>query len=396
MTLNERLLPKLVTDGIPGGATVLKDSYSYDPNGNVLGIADSAAAGLTSRTMIYDAADRLLQVSAPKQWGTALYGYDALDNLRSLTRTNQVVALGYDSTTNRLNGLTVNNAGLAVAHNDKGQLTQRGTLNLFWDADGRIKNTSGSASQTYGYDGHGRRVSLRRADGSQVIFVYSQQGELLHSETISTTGTIGGKTRYHYLDGKLVGQVAGPTTYVHTDGLGSPTVRTDANGAVISKTQYDPWGDTWAGAEPNLVGYTGHVNDSATGLVYAQQRYYDPVIGRFLSADPVRTDADTGRSFNRYRYATNNPFRFADPDGRDPEDIYERRRFAQECNPCESRKRLARAVEERIRAKVRLVQNLANLVLSTPAEDDAEDADSATGPIPNAPNLNPQMVEYVL
>jgi len=43
--------------------------------------------------------------------------------------------------------------------------------------------------------------------------------------------------------------------------------------------------------------------DADTGLVYAQQRYYDPVIGRFLSVDPVGVDTNTGSNFNRYRYA---------------------------------------------------------------------------------------------
>jgi RHS repeat-associated protein len=56
--------------------------------------------------------------------------------------------------------------------------------------------------------------------------------------------------------------------------------------------------------------------DSTTGLVYAQQRYYDPVLGRFLSPDPVETNPNTGGSFNRYKYASNNPYRFVDPDGR--------------------------------------------------------------------------------
>ncbi|NDI87664.1 RHS repeat protein, partial [Undibacterium sp. B2R-29] len=39
---------------------------------------------------------------------------------------------------------------------------------------------------------------------------------------------------------------------------------------------------------------------------------------RFLSTDPVVTDADTGKSFNRYTYALNNPYKFVDPDGRNP------------------------------------------------------------------------------
>jgi RHS repeat-associated protein len=38
--------------------------------------------------------------------------------------------------------------------------------------------------------------------------------------------------------------------------------------------------------------------------------------GRFLSIDPVVTDANTGGSFNRYAYASNSPYKYVDPDGR--------------------------------------------------------------------------------
>jgi uncharacterized protein RhaS with RHS repeats len=47
-----------------------------------------------------------------------------------------------------------------------------------------------------------------------------------------------------------------------------------------------------------------------------QQRYYDPIAGRFLSTDPVTTDEKTGDLFNRYVYGRNNPYRYTDPDGR--------------------------------------------------------------------------------
>jgi hypothetical protein len=50
-----------------------------------------------------------------------------------------------------------------------------------------------------------------------------------------------------------------------------------------------------------------------------QQRYYDPIIGRFLSTDPV--PADDGSLFNRYSYAVNNPLRFVDPDGREAKGV---------------------------------------------------------------------------
>jgi RHS repeat-associated protein len=105
--------------------------------------------------------------------------------------------------------------------------------------------------------------------------------------------------------------------YIHTDGLGSPVARTDKNGNLISRTRYEPYGATAAGATPT-IGFTGHVNDPDTGLIYMQQRYYDPYAGRFLSTDPVLTDAATGSSFNRYVYANNSPYTHIDPDGRHP------------------------------------------------------------------------------
>ncbi|WP_313933495.1 RHS repeat-associated core domain-containing protein [Pseudidiomarina fusca] len=47
-----------------------------------------------------------------------------------------------------------------------------------------------------------------------------------------------------------------------------------------------------------------------------QARYYDPVIGRFYSNDPVGyTDANPVMSFNRYMYANNSPYKYKDPDG---------------------------------------------------------------------------------
>ena len=50
-----------------------------------------------------------------------------------------------------------------------------------------------------------------------------------------------------------------------------------------------------------------------------QARYYDPVIGRFYSNDPVGTlghlDYGNIQGFNRYAYANNNPYGYTDPDG---------------------------------------------------------------------------------
>ena len=85
----------------------------------------------------------------------------------------------------------------------------------------------------------------------------------------------------------------------------------------LTRTRYEAYGNTAAGTVPTGLGFTGHVNDPDTGLVYMQQRYYDPIAGRFLSVDPITTDAGNGKSFNRYEYSRSNPYTFLDRDGRD-------------------------------------------------------------------------------
>jgi RHS repeat-associated protein len=87
---------------------------------------------------------------------------------------------------------------------------------------------------------------------------------------------------------------------------------------VTERSEYEPYGLLLNRALHDGPGYTGHVNDAATGLSYMQQRYYDPGIGRFLSVDPVTASGNSGANFNRYWYANNNPYRFTDPDGRCP------------------------------------------------------------------------------
>ncbi|MBB2486349.1 RHS repeat-associated core domain-containing protein [Mitsuaria sp. WAJ17] len=132
-------------------------------------------------------------------------------------------------------------------------------------------------------------------------------------------------TAYIYLGNKLIAEtvVGGSTQYVHTDALGSPVARTGPTKALISRTRYEPYGYVAAGAKPSAstsqVGFTGHVQDAETELVYMQQRYYDPIAGRFLSVDPIVTDANTGKGFGLYTYVDNNPYTKVDPDGREPE-----------------------------------------------------------------------------
>ena len=61
--------------------------------------------------------------------------------------------------------------------------------------------------------------------------------------------------------------------------------------------------------------FTGQKNDGGIGLYYYGARYYDPVAGRFISADVIVQAPGRPQNLNRYSYAVNNPLRYVDPTG---------------------------------------------------------------------------------
>ncbi|WP_237407932.1 ricin-type beta-trefoil lectin domain protein [Streptomyces sp. M2CJ-2] len=81
----------------------------------------------------------------------------------------------------------------------------------------------------------------------------------------------------------------------------------------------DPFGNQ-RGAESVGVGFQSHTGflgatrDDASGYQPLGARLYDPVVGRFLSADPVLDLNDLLQS-NGYAYAHNNPVTMSDPTG---------------------------------------------------------------------------------
>lgn len=124
--------------------------------------------------------------------------------------------------------------------------------------------------------------------------------------------------RYLYLGSRLIARVHKTgnelvTQYVHTDTLGSKVAESDSTGSVFKRSRYAPYGESLDAFPSMGPGFTGHYMDRA-GLIYMQQRYYDPKLARFLSPDPI---GSSPTNFNRYWYAHNNPYKFVDPDGRD-------------------------------------------------------------------------------
>ena len=123
------------------------------------------------------------------------------------------------------------------------------------------------------------------------------------------------------------------------DVQGSITHVLTKDGALLERYIYDPWGgvertdstgtyvdtlavvDTFGGSGggwSRIVGshgYTGHEVIAGVGIINANARLYDPVIGRFLSPDPLIQDPESTQNFNRYSYCLNNPLKYTDESG---------------------------------------------------------------------------------
>jgi RHS repeat-associated protein len=319
MVQNARQLPAISTD--TGGA--LNQTYHYDANGNVGHVADNLD-GARSRWMSYDALDRLTDAGSPVFGGDHWhrFSYDAIDNLLSW-RHGYVKENSYQyNAKNQLKDIydPAGNLVHQFSYDVQGNITSRNSVPHDFDFGNRLRSVPGI--EDYRYDGLGRRVHTAKASGAHTLWMYSRDGQMLFSSKLPTAG---GQTTHEnvYLGGSLVATIdhAWPsnavlaTKYQHTDALGSPVAVTNEAGAVIERTNYDPYGGP-IGKVVDGIGYTGHVMDPATGLTYMQQRYYDPAIGRFLSVDPITASSINGGNFNRYWYANNSPFRFTDPDGR--------------------------------------------------------------------------------
>ncbi len=97
------------------------------------------------------------------------------------------------------------------------------------------------------------------------------------------------------------------------DGMNSTLGILDSTGALATRFTYEPFGrTTFSGsASSNLYRFAGRELD-ATGLYFMRARYYNPILQRFLSPDPLGFG---GGSPDLYAYAFNAPTNFIDPLG---------------------------------------------------------------------------------
>src|SRR6266851_6717446 len=208
--------------------------------------------------------------------------YDAWGNVTSRTVSSTTATLSYDG----LDHLTMYNAG-------------------------------SNSQEQYVYDAGGNRV-LRRSTSSGTTMTVYAFGLEEHLYSGSGVHQSNGDTYYYMLGGMLVGESTGTNTNMFlTDALGSviETISATANSAAVQGNQvYSPYGSSryQQGSMSTAKGFTGQYNDSVSGLDYYGSRYYDPVVGRFLSADLL--DGNIA-GMDPYAYVGGNPETFSDPSG---------------------------------------------------------------------------------
>ncbi len=357
-TQNLRQLPLRRTAG-----AFMDQSFVYDANGNLTSIDDASTTqplNLEDRTLGYDGLNRLIwSQTLPEIAGLETFRYDALDNLRIVSFDSANVDYAYNSQ-QRLTSVTLNSAPFhAYTYNEQGDARSRvrfidappdqiladgfeatfprrptPALDGFrtvsyapdqqytFDRAHRLVNVAGI--ERYDYDAHGRRVgTIRATDQARHFQVYSQGGQLLHSEDRRSNVAVD----YIHLDGDLIAErevylatASVAVRYHHPDTRQSATLITGQSGQRLSRKLFAPYGSPYDGHYREGPGYAGHVTDGNTGLTYMQQRLYDPIAMRFLSPDPMGVDPGTAWNFNRYGYAAGNPYRYRDADGRIPVD----------------------------------------------------------------------------
>ena len=104
------------------------------------------------------------------------------------------------------------------------------------------------------------------------------------------------------------------TVYYYVTNLQGDVVKIiDSTGITVATYTYDAWGNP-TGTIPttgigylNPLRYRGYIYDAETELYYLQSRYYNPEIGRFISADIFISTGQGILGNNMFAYCNNNP-----------------------------------------------------------------------------------------
>jgi RHS repeat-associated protein len=326
-----------VQTGPSSGALIQNLSYHWDAHGNFLRRSDNVQ-GVTE-TFTYDANYRLSTVTR-NGTQTLMMGYNDIGNVT--TKSDGAGAYLY---TGAQAGCTY------YPHSQPHAVRKVGTNVYCYDANGNMVSRSGSSVtwSTFNYP-----ATINQAGGNTSTFYYGASRNAYRQVSVEAGVTEdrvtigegaferlvrnGTQTEYrHFVSayGRVVAivkrstQTGNKKLFLHADHLGSTDVISDDALSSPVRTSFDAWGQrraaNWAGPptapEKTAInaathrGYTGHEQLDNLNLVHMKGRVYDPVIARFMSADPIIQSPFRSQSFNRYSYVWNNPLNSADPTG---------------------------------------------------------------------------------
>jgi len=304
-----------------GSSTLQNLNYDFDKNGNLITLTDNIRSNI--RTYKYDNLDRLtdaLNVPAPTGGYTNFsFQYDSIGNMTYKSDLG-VMTYGLNAGPHALTSA----GGYAYQYDRNGNMIVGKNKTMEYDFENRLTKVNQlGIINTFVYDGDGGRVKKTSLRGGAETISTTYIGSLFEKDS-------DGKIRKHIFAGankiasvSLRGSEAAEAIYYHSDHLGSSNVIANATGQQIQYCEYTPYGtlarnDVIASPEganqsTNYL-FTGKELDS-TGLYFYSARYYDPEIGRFISADTIVQAPYDPQSLNRYSYCRNNPINYIDPTG---------------------------------------------------------------------------------
>ncbi|GAA0801727.1 hypothetical protein Sya03_06590 [Spirilliplanes yamanashiensis] len=185
---------------------------------------------------------------------------------------------------------------------------------LTWDAEGRLESVSESGGTTsFVYDADGNRLMRKDAAGSTVFLPGGTE------LTLATGATAAKATRYYSHKETVVATRSDAGLFwLVGDHHGTVEMAVNALTLAVTKRRTLPFGEIRGGAPAGWPatmdkGFVGGTADR-TGLTHLGARLYDPLLGRFISVDPV-IDPQNPQQLNGYSYANNNPGTMSDPTG---------------------------------------------------------------------------------
>jgi RHS repeat-associated protein len=315
---------KAVQTGVGGGTGLQNLAFEWDLAGNLKKRKDLNQSSLTEE-FFYDNVYRL-DYSQLNGLLNLDMGYDALGNI---TTKSDVGTYTYHATRKHQVVSTSNGWGFSYDSNGN-MITGRGAT-ITWTSynyPSQISNAGLNSSFYYTPD---RQYYKQVADYSNGTATTMYVAGLLEKVT-TTSGTdyrhmirAGGSTII------VSRQTSGINTthYVTSDHLGSSSAITNSSGAMLVNSSFDAFGkrrgSNWTGtpsagdwtaiAGTTRRGYTEHSMLDNLNLIHMNGRVQDPLLGRFISADPYVTEPRWTQNYNRYSYLYNNPLSFKDPSG---------------------------------------------------------------------------------